>query len=321
MQDTCHSFEKGSDVLVGRQTLEISARLAASLALVLCFAFPSITLAETGSEARTIAVVSFLRDEVRGQWSDGGTIKYIAVTKVDWNPGGQIADDASRLTSARAVRLISVTPSPEAVAGLKPTTPQGFARAVAERLRKRGELQGAEFVLVVTPNAIDYLGRQYSAFMNFLSAGIVGVAAGEQMKAKTHYPAFTLGLRTELAEVMNGKSQCMIGLNAVLIDVETLYVRGQTVGVVGRAEVPKTVWHPKSGFSGDGLTVARQRCLEALKMGTRLAMRGVRLKQLPAKQAKQRPGSVGPSGPVPRCRDVGGYEAYMKRTGKVCRID
>ena len=34
-------------------------------------------------------------------------------------------------------------------------------------------------------------------------------------------------------------------------------------------------------------------------------------------------GSMGsePRQTQPRCRDVGGYEAYMKRTGKVCRID
>ena len=321
MQEIRRSFKKGSDAMVGRQTLGNSARLVACLALVLGFAFPSPTLAETGNEVRKIAIVSFLRDEVRGQWSDGGPHIYIPVTKVDWNPGGHFVEDAARNTQAKSVQLFNVKPSLAALAGLKPTTPQNFARAVAERLKKRRELSGAELVLVVTPNAIDYLGRQYSAFMNFLSAGVVGVAAGEHMKAKTHYPAFTLGLRTNIDEVMLGKSQCMIGLNAVLVDVETLYVRGQSVGVVGRAEVPKTVWHPKSGFSGDGLSIARQRCLEALKMGTRLAMRGVRLEQLPAKPKRQHPGSVTPSGPMPRCSDVGGYEAYMKRTGKVCRID
>ena len=36
---------------------------------------------------------------------------------------------------------------------------------------------------------------------------------------------------------------------------------------------------------------------------------------------RQRPRGAAPSDTRPRCKDVGGYEAYMKRTGKVCRID
>jgi hypothetical protein len=60
--------------------------------------------------------------------------------------------------------------SPQALAGLKATTAQAFARTIARRLKKRGALEGADYVLVITPNAIDYLGRQYSAFMDFLSA-------------------------------------------------------------------------------------------------------------------------------------------------------
>ena len=37
--------------------------------------------------------------------------------------------------------------------------------------------------------------------------------------------------------------------------------------------------------------------------------------------AKGHPRGAAPTGIPPRCRDVGGYEAYMKRTGTACQLD
>jgi len=44
------------------------------------------------------------------------------------------------------------------------------------------------------------------------------------------------------------------------------------------------------------------------------------LRRLGAK-ARQRPSGAAPPDTTPRCRDVGGYKSYMRRTGKMCRTD
>lgn len=97
----------------------------------------------------------------------------------------------------------------------------------------------------------------------------------------------------------------------------------------------EVVYTPRKGYVGTDsyllrviypnrkLPMIHMRILRLIPLGTKPTPRPARRRQPEAMEERPNGGSSGRGlrKTQPRCRDVGGYEAYMKRTGKVCRIN
>jgi hypothetical protein len=135
-----------------------------------------------------------------------------------------------------------------------------FGIEIAKELSRSPSFEKADLFLIVTPNAVNFQGRQYSAFSDFWLGGLVGLAYGAETKGEAYQPAFMFSVN------LMEPSYCMIGYDLSVVDGKSLEMIGQAKSVLAKEKVPKEIWASSyDAMLSDNQAILRERCLLGLE--------------------------------------------------------
>lgn len=258
--------------------------LALGLVLVLagCGVRPPTTGVVPGGKGAyaSVAVAPLLADEVRlmarGTFSSETSKREAA----GWDARGKADAIASEILGPAGTQVTPVHDVPAlvgAAAGEK-----DWARQTWEKLRAANRLGGAQAVLLLRENAIDWMGRQYNPARDFLATGLIGLAVGAANREELYQPGFLLVVQSGIDAAFGAPSKCDIGFDAVLLDAATGNQLAKADAVLGEEAMPDT-FKPRTweAATPEERAAAETYCIAALRRGMAQAIGEVGLVRQP----------------------------------------
>lgn len=227
----------------------------------------------------TVAVASFVRDEIRGVRSNGWTNTVFPLTQVNWEANSKNSEFIMTELNKNSIKSIKANYDESLFKTMEHESDDDVVKEISAKIGSSIDKDHVDKFLILTQNWIDVLGRQHSALRNFGLMGPFGVLMGEIAKNKGAYaPAFMLSVNVGMHEKMIGKSRCLVGLDMYIVDAKTNDILGKRTSIVGLQEISSDIWGENiTDYSHLDDGSIKETCVNAVNKGSQKALEDIGL--------------------------------------------